>query len=117
MTTRAEVATEYTLDENGCIRTPGRFEAEPWWIVQVAEWDMDSGGEILSSADDWGGYASLFDVTHDETSAFGLSADTVAILYTIGDQGFCSVEELTAEEVSRVRDQAEENASLRGEDY
>lgn len=109
MKTRAEVATEYDIDAQGTIRNPGRFEGEPWWIVNVEEWSMDGGGEDLSGFDDTGSgeYASMFeDLTIDETSAFGLDASTMAILYTVSEQGFHSVQELSASEAEKVRDDA-----------
>lgn len=119
MRTHKEVSAEFDLDEYGTIRSPGRFEGEPWWIVNVSDWDMDGDGEILSSMEDgMGEYGSIFeDLTKDETLAFGLDSSTVAILYTVSEQGFCSVEELSAPDLDRVRERAEENAGPCEGDY
>lgn len=43
MKTKAEIATEYTLDERGIVRSPGKFESEPWFAVAL--WDASLDGD------------------------------------------------------------------------
>ena len=82
MTMKDVVTAGYQVDEHGIIHTPGRLEGEPWWIVQVHEWDMDGDGDILSTMNDGcGEFASLHDVDADVRAAFGLEEDTVAIYW------------------------------------
>ena len=40
MITRAQIAAEYDVDVHGIIRSPGKFEAEPVWVVWAYEVEM-----------------------------------------------------------------------------
>ena len=109
MKTRAEVEAEgFELSEHGTIRTPGRFEGEAWWILNVEEWSLDGDGEDLSGFDEDGGgeYAAIFDVSDPierEALSWGLDPSTVAILYTVSEQGFRSVQEYNASKLAYLR--------------
>jgi hypothetical protein len=54
MQTKQDIAKEYKIDERGIVRSPGKFESEPWYVVAL--WDLvlngcadreDFDGEVL----------------------------------------------------------------------
>lgn len=92
--TRAEIHRLYHVDSHGIIRSPGRFEGEPWWIVEVNEWTLDGDGEILQEMETDGIFSVLLDVTAEDRELFGLNADTCLLRFTQDHNGFCYVQEV-----------------------
>lgn len=114
----AVVAEGYELDDSGVIRSPGRYEGEPWYVAAVELADQDGDSEPLTFAEDGiGTYSALVTPSELDKLAWGLRADTVAILFENTDSGFRHVSELTEPETVRARASAEEAFGPCGGDY
>ena len=84
---RAEVLAAYTVDANGIIRSPGKFEGEMLYVPAL--WDI---GILGGAAFDEGGvYGYIFDESdHEEFPEIG---SAVAILMEESDTGFVTATE------------------------
>jgi hypothetical protein len=78
----------HTLNKWGLIASPGAFEGEPWWSLQVHEWMMDGDGEIISDSDDPAGLHIVFRLDRGERETFGLDEEVVAITLHSSNEGF-----------------------------
>ena len=85
-----------TVDPYRGLRAPlGKFEGEPFYAPYFYDLIMDGDGEPLYADDRCEG--TLFYVSVSEHKAFELNADTVAVVLWHSEQGFETLEELTAD--------------------
>jgi hypothetical protein len=83
------------------LRAPlGKFEGEPFYTPYFYDLMMDGEGEPLYVDDRCEG--TLFDVWVSEHKAFELDAGTVAIVLWHSEQGFETLEELTADRAEAI---------------
>ena len=71
MLTREQVSEMYTLNENGTVTNPGKFEREPWYVVAL--WDAALDGCADRSVMDGDTELSCF--AHDDEIATMLGVD------------------------------------------
>ena len=109
METLADVKEHYEVDENNLVRSPGKFELEPAWVVLAYEMALNGGGEgfynpvtELTECDWW-------EVSSDLSEEFVslLEEDTVGIAIFYSEQGFVSGTEMTQPEFNMFRDSIE----------
>ena len=87
MQNKTEIAKVYRLDEHGIVRSPGKFEGEPWWVVAL--WDVSLDG--FADREDFDGATLLvsFAIDSDLVAAIGyrpVSCDFVSLWES--DNGF-----------------------------
>lgn len=71
--TRDAVAAAFSVTDHGVIRSPGKFEGEPWWAVAL--WEESLLGLADETLDeDEGGPTDLFTVDEEMIAVLGLPA-------------------------------------------
>jgi len=80
--TRDEITNEYNVDENGIIRSPGKFEGE--MVYAPYFWDAYLNG----MADNDDGEVLTFNINDEDRAQFPELADVKAIDLINTDQGF-----------------------------
>jgi hypothetical protein len=87
---------------------PGKFEAEPWYTPYFYECALNGDGEpVYSSDEDSGTLGDIFGVDDEEREALDILPDIQHIALWYSDQGFVSLEELSASryaEICRIYD-------------
>ena len=108
METRKDVEAEYTVDEWGTIRSPGKFEGESWIAPIVYEWVMDGGDERVYPDCECGEddlcecpSTSIFVLAPEDHKALDLKSDTYALTLDESEQGFVYIGELTRAEYEK----------------
>lgn len=98
--TREEILKEYTVDEAGCITTPGKFEGEMLYAPYFYEAVMDGCGEDVYDQDgeEYEESSLLYtrlDIHPEDRTEFPeLDPTTTEVLVYPSDQGFVHVEEV-----------------------
>ena len=90
-----EVKIQFEVDENGIVRSPGKFELEPAWVVLAHERMLNGGGEDFYNPITELMEATYFDVGEETRKLFELDNETVAIVIFYSEQGFVSGVEMT----------------------
>lgn len=80
--TRQDIMTEYNVDANGIIHSPGKFEGE--MVYAPYFWDAFLNG----MADEDNGKVLTFNITDEDREQFPELADVRAIDLINTDQGF-----------------------------
>ena len=80
---------DYKFDENGIITTPGKFQGEPGWILQL--WEKVMGGFADESVHDGSTAYDAFKLTDEMALLTGYPArsDAYVVLWS-DDKGFVS---------------------------
>ena len=93
-----EVKIQFDVDENGIVRSPGKFELEPAWVVLANERAMIGEGEDYYNPNAERTECTYWDVDDETRKLFELDNETVAIVIYYSNDGFVSGNELTEEE-------------------
>ena len=94
---REEILKQYTVDERGTIRSPGKFEAEPLYTPHF--WDAVLNGEAEDHEEPDGTLWAILDVTPEDRDQFPELADhgiTAVALMETGD-GFVYIVDNTVQ--------------------
>ena len=96
------VREEYSIDEWGIIRSPGKFEAEAWYAPIVYDWYLDGdAGEMV-------GDTSIYVLEPAERERFGFGDWGFAVTLSENDQGFVYVSTLDRAEYEKMIEEAAE---------
>jgi hypothetical protein len=98
--TRAEILSQFTVDERGTIRDPGKFEGEPVYVPAFYDAYMNGCPD-----DDIDGVL-YFDVTPEDVAEFPELQGVGTVTLYVGDDGF--VNSATHEEAGFRADSEEE---------
>lgn len=109
----AELAADYDVDEDGTIRSPGKFEGEN--VIALYLYDLMMHGyqdENLCDGDGDGGLEYDLFVLDDDLRAAcpWLAANDVALVTWTSESGFFNVESLTQAALDKLRADCEEAA-------
>ena len=91
MNLREHAELKYAVDGNGTIRSPGKFEGEPWWVPTAWDITMDGCCDELDAG-------SVFEPDEQEREDWGVSGEPSHLLLTESNQGFVSHTWITAEQ-------------------
>jgi hypothetical protein len=89
MTKADVIAQGFSLSPDGFITTPGKFEAEPWWAVEL--WDSVLNGASDETIWDSDIATEIFEIDEEMRLRFDLPEETTCIALWESDQGFINV--------------------------
>lgn len=116
--TKDDVSAQgFNMDSHGTITTPGKFEGEPWWALELYDFIMNGGGdETLYDSDT---PFEIFNVDKDMATRYDLDPSITRIACHESDQGFFCMDYLTDEDYEKwLQDlEAQEEANEDEEDF
>lgn len=93
---RSEILSDYNVDEQGIIRSPGKFEGEMLYAPHFYEFANE--GEITDTMEDgWGFFASILDVTDDDLREFPELTGITRVGIVEHDNGFVEITPVSRE--------------------